>query len=326
MANEQEQAAYNEVERILAIDPMHVDARLRGSVLLGASDEFQLARAMLQPVLQQQPEHETARRQMVQLLLTEGQRNLVWFDFAAAERAFQEAHRYAPMDWHPLLNLGRVAISQHNLHRAAEMLTRVLELAGDQADAYLAVIDCWAVADQIDEIRATLARAEAALPLTGDFLIEVGLMLLERDRPASPFAVLGPPQKRKAKPGPRSRLALELFDRAMAADPENGRMRLALAAQLMRVEPELALRYAEEGVRLLPEVPEAYMLLATLHIVSERVRDAKDALRRGARLARQQGNAELADEMEEMRRHVGDPMLPMMLQLNPLMDIDDDDW
>ena len=249
MANEQEQAAYNEVERILAIDPMHVDARLRGSMLLGLSDEFQLARAMLQPVLEQQSQHEAARRQMVQLLLTEGQRNLQWFDLAAAERAFQEAHRYAPLDWHPLLNLARVAINQKNLGRADEMLTRVLQLAGDQADAYLATIECWVVADHIDNIRATLARAEAALPLTSDFLIEVGLMLLERDRPVSPFAVLGLPQKRKAKPGPRSGLALELLDRAMAVEPENGRMRLALAAQLMRVESELALRYAEEGVQ-----------------------------------------------------------------------------
>ncbi len=331
IANEQEQAAYNEVERILAIDPAHVDARLRGSALLAARDEFRVAREMLQPLLEQPLQRDDVRRQMVALLLAEGQRSLQWFDVATAERAFQEAQRLDPADWRPPLNLARITISQQRLDHARELLSRVLELGGDQVDAYLQVIDCWAVADQMDELRATLARAETALPVTPDFFIEVSLMLLQRDMPPPMFGsfFLSPP-KREVKETPRSRLAIELLDRALTGEPDNARRRLDLAAQLASVNPALALRYAEEGTRMLPDEPEAQMLLAIVQAANERRREAKETLRRGARLARQQGKTALAQQMQDMRRHMDDPMLPLMLQIGPLLgewaDEDDDIW
>ncbi len=331
IANEQEQAAYNEVERILALDPANVDARLRGSALLAARDEFRFARQMLQPVLEQQPQRDDVRRQVAALLLAEGQRALQWFDFTSAERAFQEAQQFAPEDWRPPLNLARIAISQQALERARELLHRVLDLGGDQPDAYLQVIDCWAVAEQMDEVRAAVARAERALPLLPDFFVEVGVMLRRRDMPPPRFgSFLMAPPKREAKETPRSRLAEELLERALGAEPDNGRRRLDLAAQLSNIDPALALRYAEEGARMLPGEPEAQMLLAILQAANERKREAKETLRRGARVARQQGKTALAQQMEDIRRSVDDPMLPLMLQMGPLLDEwedeDDDLW
>ena len=280
----------------------------------------------------EQPQRDDVRRQMVVLLLAEGQRSLQWFNFEGAERAFQEAHDLAPDDWHPLLHLARIAINQQRLDRARELLNRVLELGGDQVDAYLQVIDCWAIADQLDELRATLARAETALPLTPDFFIEVGLMLLQRDRPPPLFGsfLMSPPKREAKKETPRSRLAIELLDRALAGVPDDARRRLDLAAQLASLEPALALRSVEEGARMLPDEPEAQMLLAIVQAANERKREAKETLRRGARLARQQGKTALAQQMEDMRRRVDDPMLPLMLQMGPLLgeleDEDDDIW
>ena len=327
IANDQAQAASNEIERILALDPGHIDARLRGAALLGIREEFEAGRALLRPILEQQPEHQDARQGMVALLLGEGQRNLRWYNVAAAERLFQEAQQYAPNDWRPPLNLARIAIDQEQLDRARTLLERVLDLAGDQPDAYLQVIDAWAVAEQIDLVRAAIARAEAALPLTADFFIEVGLLLLQRDLPAAPAffgGLLAPPPKRDATATPRSRLARELLDRGLAGQADQGEERLVLAIKLLRLDPALGLRYAEEAAKLLPEDPAAYMTLATLQVMNERRREAKDTLRRGARLARKQGKTDLAEQMDDMRASANDPMLPMMLQLGPLFDDDDD--
>jgi len=331
IANEQQQAAYNEVERILAIDPANVEARMRGVAVLGAQDQFYLAREMLRPVLEQHPQRSDVRGQMVTLLLMEGQHSLQWYDFASAARAFEEAQQLAPEDWRPPLHLARIAISQQSLDRARELLYRVLDLAGDQPDAYLQVIDCWAIAEQIDEVRTAVARAETALPVTPDFYIQAGLTLFQRDRPPPMFgSFFMPPPKREAKETPRSRLAVELLDRAVAAEPENGRLRLGLATQLSSIDPALALRYGEEGARMLPDEAEAQMLLAILQAANERKREAKETLRRGARLARQQGKTALAQQIEDMRRHVDDPMLPLMLQMGPMLedweDEDDDSW
>lgn len=328
IANDQAQAAVNEVERILAIDPAHIDARLRGAALLGIREEFEAGRAMLRPILEQQPDHQDARQGMVGLLLAEGQRNLRWYNLAAAEQLFEQAQQFAPNDWRPPLNRARIAIDQKKLDLARELLARVLDLAGDQPDAYLQVIDAWAVAEQIDEVRAVVVRAESALPLTGDFFIEVGLMLLERDLPPAPAFLggfLSRPPKRDRQATPRSRLASELLDRGLAGQPDQGEVRLALAIKLLRINAVLGLRYAEEAARLLPDDPDAYMALATLQVMNERRREAKDTLRRGARLARKQGKADLAEHMDDLRASADDPMLPLMLQMGPLLDDDDED-
>jgi len=328
IANDQAQAASNEVERILAIDPAHIDARLRGAALLGIREEFEAGRAMLRPILEQQPEHQDARQGMVALLLAEGQRSLQWYNHVAAERLFEEAQQYAPDDWRPPLHRARIAIAQGKLDRARELLARVLDLAGDQSDAYLQVIDAWAVAEQMDEVRAAVARAEAALPLTADFFIEVGLMLLQRDLPPAP-AFFGGFLPRLPKRGgtetPRSRLAGELLDRGLAGQPDQGHVRRALAIKLLQIDPVLGLRYAEEAARMLPDDPDAAMTLAVLQVMNEHRREAKDTLRRGARLARKQGKVELAEQMDAMRASADDPMLPMLLQMGPDFDDEDDD-
>jgi hypothetical protein len=128
------------------------------------------------------------------------------------------------------------------------------------------------------------------------------------------------PPKREAAQTPRSQLASELLDRAVAAEPDNAHRRIDLATQLAHIAPPLALRYAEDGARMLPDVPEAQLLLAIVQAANDRARDAKATLRRGARLARQQGKTDLAQQMADLRRHIDDPRLPMMLQMGALLD------
>jgi hypothetical protein len=53
--------------------------------------------------------------------------------------------------------------------------------------------------------------------------------------------------------------------------------------------------------------------------LNDRTRDAKQTLRRAARLARQQGRRDLADHADTLYRGAGDPFFRMMLQMGPLL-------
>jgi len=56
---------------------------------------------------------------------------------------------------------------------------------------------------------------------------------------------------------------------------------------------------------------------------------AKDTLRQAIKLAKQQGNKELADSAEQMRRQVDSPFFSMALHMGPMfeeLDLDDEPW
>jgi tetratricopeptide (TPR) repeat protein len=289
--------------------------------------EWHAAETTLRTVLAEQPDREDVRRQMAQLLLAHGLEQLQWGQLAPAARAFEEGRQFAPNDHQFPLNLARVAIDQRKPQRAKELIEQALELAGDQPLAYTQAIECWIVADKIDEVRAVLARAEAALPATPDFYIGVGTLLLHHtNRLAFPNPFLPPPPKPKAEDSPWVQLATEVLDRALALQPDDPRLRLRIAVELMQLRPDMALRYAEEGARMLPDDPGALMMLGLLLGVNDRKREAKETLRRGARLARQQGNPELAQEIDGLRQEIDSPFLQFGLSLGSMFDdLDDDD-
>lgn len=102
-----------------------------------------------------------------------------------------------------------------------------------------------------------------------------------------------------------------------------------IASELLALRPDLALHYAEAAVRIGAEDPNALLLLGMTQAINEHKREAKETLRRGARLARQQGNLQLAEEIQNLRREVDSPFFGMALQMGPLLDdldIDDPDF
>ncbi len=325
VANEQEQAAINELQRILQVNPGHVEARLRLSTLHAARGDWFAAEGMLRAVLAQHPQREDVRRELARLLLMRGQEHHRFGVIQVAMAAFTEGQQLAPNDYQFPLNLARVALDQRKTQPARELLDRTLELASDQPEAYLQVIDCWAVAGKLPEALAVLERAEAALSLTPEFYISLAVQLLRRDAPpafTNPFA---PPQRRKPTAGPWVDLAQELLDRAVALRPDDGPLRFAITSELMRVRPDLALKYAEVGVQMLPDDPHGFMLLGLVQAMNEQKREAKKTLMRGERLARQQGDAAFATEIASMRRQIDSPFFGFALQMGPLLDDLDDD-
>ncbi len=321
LANDQAQAASNELQRILQIDPRHVEAQLRLASLHIEQSEWQAAEQYIRRVLAQQPAHAEAQRYLVRLLLAHGTALHEAGQLAAARRRFEEGQQTAPDDYRFPLNLARITVDQRKSGQIRPLLERALELGADQPAAYISIIDCWAAADQLAEARAVLARAEAELTLAPDFYLELGTSLLAHETPVpllgSPF---GLPLPRPAPTDtPRSLFATEVLDRAIALRPDDPGLRLSIAAGLVLSRVDLALTYAEAAAKLSPDDPNVLLMLGLVLELNDRTRDAKQTLRRAARLARQQGRRDLAEHADTLYRGAGDPFFRMMLQMGPLL-------
>jgi tetratricopeptide (TPR) repeat protein len=210
------------------------------------------------------------------------------------------------------------------MDRARSLLDQVLTLGGDQSFAYLATIECWAVVGELEEARAVLRRAETALPLLPDFYLEVGLLLLKRSSTIFGAAPFTQPAATPTST-PVSLLAEEVLDRAVASRPDDAHFRSGIAIELLQLRPDLALKYAESAASMSTREGHSLMVLGLAQAMNNRVRDAKETLRRAAAQARGEGDIKLALEIEDLRRRVGDPLLPLMLSMSSLFDDMDDD-
>jgi tetratricopeptide (TPR) repeat protein len=326
LANEQDQAAINELQRLLQLDPQHIEAQFHLASAYMEQGAWYAAEQTLRRVLRQHPDHAEAQRHVARLLLERGQYLLgVGLDDAATP-LFEEGQRLAPDEYQFPLNLARIAIGRRKLKGARTLLERALTLAAERPLAYLQAIECWTVANEIDAARAVLHRAEAALPLTSEFYLDLGLLLLKRSRPQpllSPSGRSTPP----APPAdtPWSRFAEEVLERAVELQPDDERLSEHVVDDLLELRPDLALRYAEEAARRAPDEPHRLMVLGLAQALNHRAAEAKDTLRRATGLARRQGDLILAQDIESFRRQVDNPLLPLMLRLDPLLDELDDE-
>jgi tetratricopeptide (TPR) repeat protein len=330
LANEQEQAAYNQIDQVLERDPNHVEANLRLANLYGADGHWGGAEQALRIVLDQQPERDDVRRQVARVMLMRGNylHNLRLLD--EAERIFAEGQEFAPDDYQFPLNLARIAIDRRDIARAEPLLEQALELASGYAAAYIFVIDCWAVAGEFERARAVLKRAEQVVGGDVDFYADLAVTLLQRHaKPPSPHSLLmrGAPVARSTN-DELVVLAREALDRAVALRPDDASLRFRLASELINLSPELALQQAETGVKLQPEEPSGLLLLGLLQGLNERDKEARATLRQAAKLARKQGDPFLAEQAEMIQQQIGSPLLRLSLQMGmemgDMMDDDDD--
>jgi tetratricopeptide (TPR) repeat protein len=320
LANEQDVAAYNELQRILEIDAHHVEAQLRLAVLQDERGEWYNTLNTLRRLQAQEPERQDVRRLLVEHLLRIAQNWQESGYFEQVSTLLKEGESLAPDDFRFPLQRARVAIEEHQWTAARELLGRTLDLAADRPEAYVDVIDCWAVANDMGEARAALARAEATLSLEPRFYIDLGTRLLTKSAPLR--AQL---QARSRKAAPKrateedwANLATEVLDRAVALAPDSAEVREQIAAALAVRQPELALPYAEAAGRLAPDNPETLILLGVTLALNGRVPEAQQTLRQAARLARKQGKPTVAQRAEALVRQVASPLLRLTLSMAQL--------
>ncbi len=324
LANDQEGAAQNELWRILERDPKHVEALLRLASLHMERGEWYAAEQQLRKVLQQEPQHETARGQMARALIERGRSHHRSGLLANARQAFQQALTYTPDDYYAYIDLGRVDLDADRFDDAREDFERAFALAPDKLDAYGQIFRCWVIEKDMGEARKILTRAETNAQLTPDFYIHAGLDCLVQGVAPPPPGLFGPARPQPKRPDPWHDFGIELLDRAIALRPGDVGVYQHIVSDLlapnrMTFRPDLALPYARRLVEIAPDDPGVWWTLGLVQGLNNQVSEAKETLRRGAQLARRQGNRELERNIMETRQRVGDPLFSLAFTLGPLL-------
>jgi tetratricopeptide (TPR) repeat protein len=307
MANDQEQAAINELNRLIQIAPEHLDATLMLAALHGERGDLPTAQRLLRAAHEAHPEREDVARALVEQLNQEGHRYLGngWYDRAIV--SFEEAEKLAPDDWRFPLNLARAYVDKGKRSRAKvrPLLERAEQLAGDDPAAYLSLIECWAVAGEIKEARAALERAEAATVLPDDFHTVLATTLLDQGVP-SPFLSL---YQEKDPPAPRhlAALAEEVVEHGAVRHAGNAKYFRDAASALMLGRTDAAERMADQAARLDPDSAEILSIQGTIQALNGRTEVGRRTLRDAARRARKAGNPDLARQSELLAQLAADP-------------------
>ena len=330
LANEQDQAALNEVNRILQIDPNFAEAQLRAAELHSARGYLPVAEQLMRKALAANPERQDIRRQFAQLLLTHATTYTNYGNDKAAEPLLREGMQLDPTNFLFPLNLAHISFNLNRRAKAEQALERVLELAGDRLEAYLGVFRCWLVEEDLAQARALIVRIDAQLKAAPDLYAQLGCLVLveqsEQPEFPSPFAAPRKPAKKPPAETPWSIFAQELIDQALALKPDDARLHSNIAASLLAVRPAMALHHASEAARLAPDDPSAQILYGMALGMSQQKREAKEQLRKAAALARKLGMAAEAQRADGLRQQVDSPFFGLSFQMGPLLgDLDPDD-
>lgn len=329
LANDQQQAAFSELNKLLKKHPKDVAALSRMAELYGLSGDWPSAEMVMRHALEIEPDDPDVRRLMAHVLDERGSQFNQREQYDQACAMYEQALKYAPDDYNLYFNLARVEFNRRKLEAARQHLEHALELGKDKPDAYEQAFICWIVENKLSEARDILARAEAAGKLTPDVYIHTGIGCLQQSTPppdmADPFSLLfggpkpKPPRQKNLKPDARRALGQELLERAIALGPEADVLR-HIVGEIGPTQPDLSLPYAQRLSKHAPDDPVSWMSLGLLYGANGQVKEAQESLRQAERIARKQGNHEMAREIKEMSRAVADPFFGSMIRMAPLMD------
>lgn len=302
LANDQSIAARNEVQRILDKDPKQTAALLFLAEIHQTRGEIYAAEIALSRLLEIDPQHDTARKAIRQMILERGMYAFNSRQFPQALEIYTRALTYAPDDPQLLVFLGQ---TENVLGRARQAQAHFdAALAVGTVDAYGVLFVFWVRMDNEPKARQVLERAEAAGKDTLEFYMRVGVACLTlAERPA--------PARTGRKPAPPSvweTWGPELIGKGLDRAPDRADALERLLPALGPQHPALAVEYARQLVALQPDDPEHHLDLALYQGFAKDVAGAKATLAQAERLARKQGRKDLLDPIAELRREVGSPL------------------
>jgi pentatricopeptide repeat protein len=332
LANEQEQAAYNEVQRILKLDPNFVEARLRSAAFHSARGYWQQAEQELRALARQHPDREDVRFAFARLLLEHAARYIGGDrrQNQHAQNLLEEGFPFEPANPEFPLNLARVRFNLGDRPGAQAHLERALELAGDRLEIYAEAYNAWLLEKDLAAAGAVIERAGAHNP-PPEFYVDMGMRAIKAtaDGPdeINPFLDLTP-RKQRVQPEHDPawmQFGEALIARGLAQRPNDAMLHGAVAAGLMGIANEVALAHTERAVALAPEQPEPQIILAMSLALAERKREAKEQLRKTAAMARKRGMLDAAREADALRQQVDSPFFASMVRMQMQSALDPDD-
>jgi tetratricopeptide (TPR) repeat protein len=323
ISNAQEIAARNEVQRILEKDEKRTAARLLLVEIHLERGELYAAEMQARQALELDPSHAAARQALSDVLAERGHNLFEMSRFAEAKKFYDEALALTPDHSQLLIWLGNTELVLRNQPEAVRYFDRALSKATD-LHVYVSVFECWALRDDLDNARALISRAQAAGFATAHFYVDLADICLAQSAPPLP-AFFGPPSKpKKSAANPWEQLGREMLRQAEAVSDDVAQTLREIVSGVGRTHPELAIEYGQRLIKLTPNDPMAWIVLAVIQAMAGQIKPAKDTARQAASLARKQNNPQLARDIDALRQELDMPIPFMGADLFGDDDFDDE--
>ncbi len=325
LSNAQDTAARNELQRILQKDENRTAARLLLAEIQLERGEMYDAEQHVRFAFEHDPNNSQARQAMSDVLAEQGNSRFDSGRFADAKKFYEEALKIAPDRAILLVWLGNTELAQQHRAEADRYFDAALSKATDLHD-YVAVFRCWVEHDDQAAARTIIARATAAGFATEHFFVDLAGICFERSQPPSLIPFFTPAKKKPDEAW--SKFGHEMLQRAEAVATDPAATLREIVALLGPTQPELAADYAQRLLKLTPDDPLVWLMQAVMHMLAGQIKQAKDAAKQAANLARKQNNPALLRDIEAFRQELNNPFASMLgeLLVGNLDDDADEEW
>lgn len=304
-ANQQRQAAANELQRIIQLEPQHTRACLHLASYRLANSQIEQAQELLLQLAASQPRDSETRLTLAWLLNQLGQHYETNYNGYQSLRFFQLAIQFAPDSYHYRFDLARALLRNEANEAARAQINEGLRIGFDQTEAYLLAMLCWHRIAHEHEIRLIIARAEQSLSDLSRFYLLAGSALLEASTPLLRARDLSElPNRRVPIARVWLQLAHDLLEQAVRQRPNDGELHAIIASLFLHIRADLSLYYIQQALKLAPQQAELLILYGLiLELIGDK-RAGREVLLRVSRLAHRQAEHELAERADYVRYQI----------------------
>jgi tetratricopeptide (TPR) repeat protein len=280
-------AAQNELDRILERDPDHIPALLRMGEAIAQEEIWwhqSSAPWYWQRVLELDPDNASARQSLVEFALERGENLAYWGSYGLAIDTLQEVRELQPDDGRILAALGTCYVRMGDEETGLSYIELAQTKDPQNPGVYRILLDAWIEEGDVERAREVMAQAEAAIDdLPFAFYMSQAALCLESEYDEE----LAPPWlERAVEKAPPGEPILEVIGE------------MAMMAQA----PSIAREYLERAIAAGQATGQAYLILGMVAaLADDDLTTAKKHWRRAERIARKEGDEELAERIEVAR-------------------------
>ena len=323
-ANDQEQAAENEAQRLLTLNPNHIDTLLQLGEMQLESEKFQQAEKNLDHAMSIAPEDRRVRAGLAEVLHQRAHFDERTYQPEKAITHFERAMHYAPDDLALMVCASRAYSRSDQLDKGRTLINHMLSVGKGKANTYYNAARFWAEQRGIAEIELVLQQAEQAGVLDARLLGLIGMDILDTVYPEPPRFLFEAMMRRYGAENLMMNLPLmrrpseptdpglrdfghALLHRAMQRPEAKTEMLLSVFMPLLNICPQEALPYCQWMAEHTPDDAMSLLILGCAQALQKQYKAAEAAFDRArilAKAAKDTGTEQLA---REFRRNVYDP-------------------